>query len=530
MRFFTSTVAAVAIVAKSVKVEERVQKHMSRSSLAHNKRRKAFRTLFFRNSKPMWEEMKNISTDLRASMHDEEQHECDLDVGILECGQDQVCVPSFRSKRGGYCQSILWKHESRELQGIETNPPTMYDTYGADTQTNFTEFCTIEAPTRNCTCANFDLTSYNGEIVCIDTTWCDEYDRTLCGTLELFYNFEAGSSSSYTGCYETAEERLCYTPVIDQSTGNATDCLVTMNGCDCDCELTQIPCNNSETYGGIFISCQNNVISDLCTGFGDLFGNKVDSCGADSLTDIPATVSPTQSPSTTIPTQLPSILTFLEPPTQSPTTLFPSKSPADFPVVETDEPSASPDAKPTTNSLVKPVSITIGGLVVIVAMIIAAFFLNKKWNNAAVTTAGHVTPPNNDVETAEAIPIASSDAATEPPTSQQDHTIKAIAIVEPSDSDRPGMAGIKAKKNVVPTYKDQAQSIIHENPLCTEITSGLAETGGADAIPPQGSPTVPQQYAMTRTPLTSVSAQAQAFPPMSQPSQSKHLPDPPAST
>jgi hypothetical protein len=138
------------------------------------------------------------------------------------------------------------------------------------------------------------------------------------------------------------------------------------------------------------------------------------------------------------------------------------------------------------STVFKAVSISIGGLVVVVAMIIAAVYFYKKNGNSQLPMGGstanveNVSPSIADAETAEAIPITSANlAAMVSPTPQQDRTIKATAIVEPNDP------GVTAKKNVVPTYKDQAQSVIHQDPPNTEVTSGLTDISDADAIPPQ---------------------------------------------
>jgi hypothetical protein len=147
--------------------------------------------------------------------------------------------------------------------------------------------------------------------------------------------------------------------------------------------------------------------------------------------------------------------------------------------------------------------------------------------DGATANVEHVSPSIADAETAEAIPITSSNvAAMVPSTSQQDRTIKATAIVEPNNP------GIIAKKNVVPTYKDQAQSVIHQDPPYTADTSGLAEIGDADAIPSQVSPAVPQPYAIAENPVTGVLSQAHGGPLPLPPTQyhqeqQRHLPDPP---
>lgn len=335
MRFTTSAIAAVAIAAYSANLGEGRGKLLD-SNVAY-KRRGAFRT-FLSNAKPMWDEMKDPSTDLRSSMPDEE-HECDLDVGILGCRMDQVCVPSPQSKRGGLCQSILWEQNSRELQDNATLP-TLPDGNSTDppAQVYFAELCQKQYLT--CDCTYFDSVTLEGEISCTEPERCDSYDPTLCLSSTFTYTFLSGSVVvSY--CAEANTERFCYS--ADITTFDYKCLSASMNGCECGCEVTTVGCNANETSGVLF-SCPNNVISDGCNGLADLFGNKVESCDITlAPTNITATSSPTQSP-----------ITLTASPTLLPTTLTPSKPATGAPIVaETKAPSSttkSDTPAPTSSS------------------------------------------------------------------------------------------------------------------------------------------------------------------------------------
>jgi hypothetical protein len=332
MRFTTSAIAALTIVANSAKLGEGRGKFID--SIGPNKRLESLQT-FLNNAKPMWDEMNDPFTDLRASEIGEE-HECDLDVGILECGDDEVCVPSPRSQRGGLCQSKMTQEISRQLQVNETSPPTMIDLNGTVSPTygsNYTAICYgTEYQSYNCSCADFNIVTYNGKISCTNSTWCLDNERALCGTAFYSYYIENSSATSYTSCFEISEERLCYSGNVISGTDDL--CLVTMNGCDCNCErAASITCNNSVyEVSTAIVSCPNNVTTDPCNGQGiwSLFGNKVESCDITSApTSIPVTSSPTLSP----------------------TTLAPSKPATGAPVVEeTVAPSSRPRTPAPTSS------------------------------------------------------------------------------------------------------------------------------------------------------------------------------------
>jgi hypothetical protein len=176
----------------------------------------------------------------------------------------------------------------------------------------------------------------------------------------------------------------------------------------------------------------------------------------------------------------------------------PPKSPNNDPVTEETK---------STSSLVKAISISIGGLLSVVAMIIAAFFLNKKWNMQSHTsnvvappTTEHAMPSNAHAETVEAIPITTSyNMVYEPtplalPASSTNHTIVAAVIGEPGNFGSPPMDfNIKVRKSMVPDYKDQVQSVagqVRQN----MAVPGLADERCADVIEPlqQGrAPTAP---------------------------------------
>jgi hypothetical protein len=309
MRFSTSAITSIAIVANSAYLGEGRRKLLD-SKLAH-KRRETSRSLFS-NTKPMWEDMKGPSSDQHASVPDVE-HECDLDVGILGCGKDQACVPSSRSKRGGVCQSKLWEHNSRELQGNITTPTDYL------AQEYYSLLCQDQDSYLSCDCTKFDNATFAGEISCTYPTWCDDVDDTLCGSLAYTFYMESGSVT-LSNCVEVSAERFCYS--LDVTNDNSTNkCLSSsMNGCECGCEYTPNGCSMDDV-NSVLISCPDNVNWDGCSGLGSLFGNKLASCDS---------------------------------PPQSNTTSAPSKSPkGGAPVgVETDEPGVSPaeNTSPPTSS------------------------------------------------------------------------------------------------------------------------------------------------------------------------------------
>jgi hypothetical protein len=320
MRFTTAAIA-VAILAKSANLGEGRQQIMDKN-FPKERKREALQLLLV-NAKPMWEQMKDPPADLHVSLW--EDRECYLDVGILECGVDEVCVESTGSKRGGIClSSKITEDVSRDLQSNETLFPTMIDV-----PTNYTKLCT-EIQFYNCSCADLDLLTYDGKISCTNSTWCVDDNRTDCGIAFYSYYIENKTVTAYAACYEVMQERFCnFVDAADYS------CAATMNGCDCSCEINLISCNSSFTGSMFMITCPNNVTTDPCDdqGFESLLGDKVASC---ELTGAPTTLSPTTSP------------------TQSPTTMGPSKVPVLAPVVmETEVPSTSPLIQPpviTTSS------------------------------------------------------------------------------------------------------------------------------------------------------------------------------------
>jgi hypothetical protein len=177
MRFTTAAIAA-AILAKSANLGEGRQQLMDKN-FPKERRREALQLLLVK-AKPMWEEMKDPPADLHVSVW--EDRECYLDVGILECGVDEVCVESTGSKRGGICLSNkITEDVSRELQSNETFFPTMMDSNGTYAPTNYTELCT-EIQSYNCSCADLDLVTYNGKISCTNSTWCVDDNQKDCGT------------------------------------------------------------------------------------------------------------------------------------------------------------------------------------------------------------------------------------------------------------------------------------------------------------------------------------------------------------
>jgi hypothetical protein len=183
--------------------------------------------------------------------------------------------PASSSKRGGVCRSELQAND-RELEPNATVSPTV-SSANVTESTTYTEFCLIEAPIENCTCAKFDLDTYDGEISCTNTTWCDYYNTSICGRLYESYYFESGTLQKWAGCFHVLQERVCYSVNFDPTTGEFKDpCSGSINGCDCVCEITSIGCNENET-SGLYFSCPNNVSGDTCDGIGP-FLNKVESC------------------------------------------------------------------------------------------------------------------------------------------------------------------------------------------------------------------------------------------------------------
>jgi hypothetical protein len=257
MRFTATAAVAVAFVAhhQSAILGEGHRKLID----SKNRRREAF---FTKATTPLWQTMKTPSIDDGVLIPDE--HECDLDIGILECDRNQVCVPNDRSKRGGVCRSKLPANDHRELEPNATE------------STNYTEFCLMEAPIYNCTCAKFDLDTYDGEISCTNTTWCDYYNASICGRFYESYYVGSGASYKISGCVQVLQERICYSVNIDPTTGEYEGCSGSINGCDCACEVTSIGCDENTTTG-LYFSCPNNVSGDACGGVGP-FLNKVESC------------------------------------------------------------------------------------------------------------------------------------------------------------------------------------------------------------------------------------------------------------
>lgn len=127
-------------------------------------------------------------------------------------------------------------------------------------------------------------------------------------------------------------EQFCYTLVID-STGY--DCSsANVNGCDCDCSLSQGICGefSNYTYFGLVISCPENFVSDTCEGLQPFFGNKVASC------DIASAPTMTTEYPTIFPTTGPSSIGSLSPsktPTGAPTFSPQSSIPVELPTTAT---------------------------------------------------------------------------------------------------------------------------------------------------------------------------------------------------
>jgi hypothetical protein len=306
MHFSSSAITAVVVIVANSSANTGVRKKLLLDSKRNFPRRG--------DAKPMWEKINGPTLDRSATLPDEE-HECDIDVGILGCGKDQACIPSPQSKRGGVCRQVkLPEQNIRELQ--DSNATMLPADERA--QSYYMDFCQDPDPDMNCDCSKFDSATWEGEISCTEP-WCDYVDNTLCGTRTFAFSLQGGSViASY--CMDVSTERFCYSSNV---TTYSYECLsASINGCECDCVYTPNGCSPQMT-GGFLFSCPNDITTDGCNGFGSLFGNKVAFCD-----------TPPQSPSST---------------------LAPSKPPTDdAPVAtETEEPSASPAEKtspPTSSS------------------------------------------------------------------------------------------------------------------------------------------------------------------------------------
>jgi hypothetical protein len=148
------------------------------------------------------------------------------------------------------------------------------------------------------------LASKVGEIICTNSTWCDEGDTALCGTAFTNFSFGAGSVSAAV-CYEVSVERFCYSLDFDFSASDYECISASINGCECGCEKTKIGCDANET-SGILFTCPDDVTSDACDGFGDFFGNKVTTCDGPTI-DTPGTAK-TDEPGASPPTSSSSIM------------------------------------------------------------------------------------------------------------------------------------------------------------------------------------------------------------------------------
>lgn len=224
----------------------------------------------------MWESESvndHFAPDLNAA------HECDLDVGVLECGTDEQCIPSSTSRRGGICHTVFAIDEGfHRLQENETL--TLCNRVAAQ-------------PGYTCDCTQFDAVNYEGQFTCTDEGWCDEVDPSLCGQLVGTFYFDAGEPVKFSNCISVGLENLC---VASHISGNRMDeCLnATMNGCDCNCEALPGYCDNRvDNMTGFALTCPNNVMVDSCDGLRALFGNKVPSCGSNA--SAPPSLSPPES-------------------------------------------------------------------------------------------------------------------------------------------------------------------------------------------------------------------------------------------
>lgn len=126
------------------------------------------------------------SSDLCGEVKDRSKHqlpastlqneqEYDLNVGILECGTDQECVPSTMSKPGkGVCRSIIVEeeNESRELQrefwitNVNITVTIPYDCF-------YRSMCSYQDGVLDCDRKIFNVITYEGEFSCNYGAWCD---------------------------------------------------------------------------------------------------------------------------------------------------------------------------------------------------------------------------------------------------------------------------------------------------------------------------------------------------------------------
>jgi hypothetical protein len=257
---FTASVIAFAILADSAKLWEGHQKLIN--SKIFNTQMQTSRA----NpsiAKPMWKGIKDLSEDVHGSLSPN-HNECDLDIGILVCGKEEVCIPNIQSKHGGYCRSKLWEETSQGLQEM------VFDFYS--------KFCQDESSTYDCSCADFGPGRNEGKISCTEAD-CFGYDDTLCGTSFTSYYFENGYKSKYSLCVELGRERFCLSVDINPSTAFYEDCLATMNGCDCSCEVPYA-CDGYQTF--VFTCPGSASIASCSFDLTPLFGNNNTFCDGTS--------------------------------------------------------------------------------------------------------------------------------------------------------------------------------------------------------------------------------------------------------
>jgi hypothetical protein len=209
------------------------------------------------------------------------ERECDLDVGILECGADEKCIPSPTSKRGGICSKNHAELSYRELQENATSPLEVC------------QYLEESDGLQNCNCSMINDATGDGSAFCSYDGWCDSYTPNLCGTVSQTLYFE---NFTYTGhslyCFEVGLEKGC--AEFDFS-GDNFDCgNAIVNGCNCSCEVLGF-CETNPDILHVTGTCPNNVTLDFCDGLGSLFPNKVPVCGDEAPTSLPSL--PTSPPS-----------------------------------------------------------------------------------------------------------------------------------------------------------------------------------------------------------------------------------------
>lgn len=169
------------------------------------------------------------------------------DIGILSCGDEQLCVQASTSSLGGLCVLSTVINTSNSLGGdMNEYPDANFDLEEDETiNTRGYYYCDPASPYYgflDCDCSGFDVATQEGSFVC-SYSYCfgvlSECCEQTCADIQLTYVSHGNDAHTYETCYDFTtpyRQTFCYGQTIGS---DFSACFGSFNGQACEsCQIS----------------------------------------------------------------------------------------------------------------------------------------------------------------------------------------------------------------------------------------------------------------------------------------------------